>query len=271
MLVEAKRTFRNLYVPSRSASASVTIAATILGAISAVFAALYLGIEGTLFLQLTACILIAPLFTFRSIASERENRSLDFLTGAPITPAQIIAGKFFAALIPQAVLILICCCANILAFMAEPSAVWSSLSGAKVEQGDPVQGYILANLLLMSSALFATSLTLFISSRSNRSMQALGIAITALIFFYAGLPTILELLMMEDPEGRRFLRQLLNPFGNLGFIQSITYRLEWGVPSDPKTSSVFFGHLATVTLSSLLFLFLASKSLPRARRLGFFS
>ncbi|MCK4906690.1 MAG: ABC transporter permease [Spirochaetes bacterium] len=60
--------------------------------------------EGILGLCMFVFLFIAPLLTMRLIAEEKKTGTIELLLTSPITPAQIILGKFFAAM----TLVMIC-------------------------------------------------------------------------------------------------------------------------------------------------------------------
>ena len=133
------------------------------------------------FLQTGIVTFLGPAMLHSAIAGERERRSWDFLLVAPVTQAQIVAGKFAGA----AVAILFCFGAFLLpigmgAVAYEPySYAYTSGPGdsARVDYWVLFQ----AELMSLTWAFFVCALTIFFSARCRRGFIALGTTLAMLV------------------------------------------------------------------------------------------
>jgi len=182
MLIEVSRFKRRFLEAGRGKSVNTTI---VIVAIVA-YAGLLLVIANMsgdfppvalIMLQTGVFCLLAPAVTFGSVAGERERRSWDLLLVAPISHAQIIIGKFMAAVAAVAglfVLFLLPTIFTALTFRGD--------FGASTTNGGMISGsyaFISEEVISISFALMLSAMALLFSARCKRSLVALGIVLVA--------------------------------------------------------------------------------------------
>ncbi|RYG22488.1 ABC transporter permease [bacterium] len=144
-----------------------------------------------------------PAMLHGSIAGERDRRSWDLLLVAPITKAQIVAGKYLGAMAALAVGA---------AAMALP-IVLAAVAYGKTSFYD----LMLAEAVSLSFCMLVCAWTIFISARVKRPFMALGATLGTLVLGLAVLPALFASLTMGD----RFTMEMmvyLNPFSALTFL-----------------------------------------------------
>lgn len=177
MTVEITRFRRKYFSPRGGSFASVILA--LIGVI-------YLGLLALVWnfreeahpvflviLQTGVFTLLAPAMLHGSIAGERERRSWDFLLVAPVTHAQIVAGKFLGSVV--AVLIGA-------AFFVLPIGIGVLFyAPSYTDIGVNIGNLIEAELLSVTWGLFVCAMTIFFSGRCRRGFIALGATLGVLI------------------------------------------------------------------------------------------
>lgn len=266
MMAEVRRTLRSLFSPRRSKFAIVTIVAALTVFGIGILIAMTGDLRSLVRLEIGVLVVMVPFTTFRAIASERENRSLDFLTVSPVTPAQIISAKFLAALIPQATIIAISLLCNAYAALAAFDD-----SSARPDASYSIGSLFLAAGLLCLTAIFTTSLVLLISSRTKRAMTSLGVSIFAILLFFIGLPAFPNLFWPTDQTGIDVFMRFFSPFANVDLMPTTYMYLGYDDGLHGYEYWMLGAHFTTLIGASSLFLFLAAKSLPRSKNHGFFS
>ena len=121
-------------------------------------------------------IFIVPALTMRLIAEEKRQRTIELLYSTPVTSAEVVAGKYLAALA-----ILVCMLALTLVYPASVQLVTRDQSG--VEWRSIFLGY--AGLFLLGAAYIA--LGLFISSLTeNQAVAAIATFFVLLMTWIVG-------------------------------------------------------------------------------------
>ena len=115
-------------------------------------------------------IFIVPFLTMRLIAEEKRQRTIELLYSTPVTPGEVVWGKYFAALI-----ILFCALALTLVYPVSVQLVARDQSG--VEWRSIFLGYV--GLFLLGAAYMA--LGLFISSLTESQVVAALITFVVLL------------------------------------------------------------------------------------------
>ncbi len=118
-------------------------------------------------------IFIVPFLTMRLVAEEKRTKTIELLYTTPITPAEIVWGKYLAA-----VLILLCTLALTLTYPVLVQVVAKDQNG--VEWRSVLLGYL--GLLLMGSAFMAIGL--FISSLTESQVVAALVTFVALLMLW---------------------------------------------------------------------------------------
>jgi ABC-2 type transport system permease protein len=177
-------------------------------------------------------LVVAPLITMRLIAEERRAGTIEVLLTSPVTEAQVIVGKFTAALIFYLALWL-------------PTVVYVFMvkSQASVDWGAVAASYLGVALF---GALFV-SLGLFASTLTRNQIIAAVIAFTGLVILF-GLP---------------LLRGLVTSSSGLGAL--IDHADLWQHMADFAKGIVDTRYVVYELSLTTLFLFLSTKSLELSK------
>lgn len=122
--------------------------------------------------------IFAPMMLYGSVAGERERRSWDLLLAAPITKAQIVAGKFIGAVSALAV-----------AFVAIQVPVLVAAYYFDMAHSRTV---FVADCMSFSFVTAVCALTILFSARVKRSLMALGATLGGLVGALIVLPAFLN-------------------------------------------------------------------------------
>jgi ABC-type transport system involved in multi-copper enzyme maturation permease subunit len=144
-----------------------------------------------------------PAMLHGAIAGERERRSWDLLLVAPITKAQIVAGKFMGAMAAL----------GIGAVAMGLPIVLSAFAYAKTNAYD----LLLAELVSLTFCMLVCAWTLFISARVKRPFMALGTSVGTLALALLVVPLLFAALIGGDRFTSESLN-FLNPFVALNAI-----------------------------------------------------
>jgi ABC-2 type transport system permease protein len=182
---------------------------------------------GTIFFWLFL-LFVVPVITMRLIAEERKTGSLEILLTSPLTEAQVIVGKFLAALVFYAALWL-------------PTTLYVVILRrfTDIDLGPVLAGYLgvlLVGFLFLGVGTFASTLT------SNHLVAAI-LAFVGLVFLFA-LPLIEQL----APAGS----MIKTAMGHMDL---------WAHMEDYAMGIVDTRHIVYEVSVGLLFLFLATRSL----------
>jgi ABC-2 type transport system permease protein len=117
-------------------------------------------------------IFVVPFITMRLIAEERRARTFELLLTSPVTPVQIVLGKYLSALVVVLVMVLL--------VLVYPLLVW-----AYAEYGGPEWATVLTGLtgLFLVGAAF-TAVGLFISSLTSSQIVAAAITFCTLLLLW---------------------------------------------------------------------------------------
>ncbi len=182
---------------------------------------------GTIFFWLFL-LFVVPVITMRLIAEERKTGSLEVLLTAPVTEAQVIAGKFLAALVFYVVLWL-------------PTGLYVLIleRHSDIDLGPVFAGYLgvlLIGFLFLGVGTFASTLT------SNHLIAAI-LAFVGLIALFA--VPLVEMLLTSGSF----------------FKTALGYMDLWNHMEDYAMGIVDTRHIVYELSVGLLFLFLATRSL----------
>lgn len=151
------------------------------------------------FLQLVAIMFITPLFSSDSITSEKESKSLDLLRITLQSPASIITGKLFSGFMFILLLLLI----------SLPLKSSAYLLG-----GITLSEYLISTVLLITTAFFLCSLSIWSSSRSKSSSSAMGMTYIIAGIILLGFPAlgyvIIKLAPIPDDQSLFIALQLIS-------------------------------------------------------------
>ena len=115
-------------------------------------------------------LLVSPVLTMRLISEERRSKTIELLLTSPISPVEIVIGKFLACFILYLMLI-------ILTFQY-PGILWSYAQN--LDWGPIISGYI--GIILLGAAFI--SLGLFASSVTENQVMSAMISFGGLLLFW---------------------------------------------------------------------------------------
>ncbi len=182
---------------------------------------------GTLFFWLFL-LFVVPVITMRLVAEERRSGTIEVLLTSPLTEAQVIIGKFIAALAFYVALWL-------------PTGVYVVIlkQHSAIDLGPVASGYL--GVLLLGFAFLGVGL--FTSTLTNNQLIAAILAFAAMVFlFSAGL--VEQLMVSSSPVKSAF-----------------AYMNLWDQMDDFARGIVDTRHVVYQLSVGVLFLFLATKSL----------
>jgi ABC-type transport system involved in multi-copper enzyme maturation permease subunit len=157
----------------------------------------------TLVIQMTLLVFVVPALTAGAITQEREQQTWNALLLSRLTPSEIVVGKLLACLTPAAIIVGLFVPVNFLA------AVVGGVSGA---------AYVVSNLLLLATAFFYASFSLFCSWAYRRTYVATSAAFGIVALLVVGTVLLYGLWTTALSGGGRFVRaeefvpMWLNPY-----------------------------------------------------------
>lgn len=135
-------------------------------------------------------IFLIPLLTIRSFAEEKSSGTVEPLLTAPISEAQVVAGKFFGAMVFFAAMLL-----PTVAYFAVLRFIGAGASLAKPDGGPVVAGY--CGLLLFGA--FHVAIGIFASTLTQDSVLGAFLAFVMILFFWAVEPIMESLNVISSP------------------------------------------------------------------------
>ncbi len=138
---------------------------------------------------------VIPFMLHATIAGERERRSWDMLLVAPISPSQIVMGKFVAAFLGL-----------LLTFAL---FMFPVLILAIYYQGMHWDTLLLGIVVVICQLLSLTALTILISARVKRPLVALAVTIGVVLVFFFFAPMFLSIV---DSFTSKYLTSAVYPF-----------------------------------------------------------
>ncbi len=192
--------------------------------------------------------LIAPSMLHGAIAGERERRSWDLLLVAPISKAQLVAGKFIGAL-------------SAIALGVGLFSIPTLISAATYQKSN-FYDLMLAEGVSISFTILVASLTLLLSARVKRSFMALGATIGVLALGLLVLPMLFTTLMGYD----RFSTEVVMYLHPVMPLMHITQEIEGYVDQNPPLAMSLFGipHILFYLAMSAILLGWAERTLSFA-------
>ncbi|MEN6309631.1 MAG: ABC transporter permease subunit [Anaerohalosphaeraceae bacterium] len=200
-------------------------------------------------MQFLSAQLLAIVFLSSAISDEIFHKTLGVLMTTPITGFQIVFGKLISRLLSLMTLI----------GLSLPVLGLISLLG-----GVP-WGYVISSFCItLTAAIFAGTLSLFISIFQKRAYSVMVQTILAMIIWYLGVPVLLGWFsnwkfFMDSQMSQKFLIFLSfsNPFVGFALNQSSVMPVGFNVPS------FWPWHCGIVLAESILILLLAAKIVRR--------
>lgn len=141
------------------------------------------------YLQIVLITIFAPATTYASIAGERERRTWDFILAAPVTPAQIVAGKFLAGIAVVVAVMAFC----LLPAAAASANTWTGASWAGIPATQKMDRFVSGEIAAFAWGTLLCAMSVLISARSRRSFVALGSVIGVLTVLLGLAPLVLSL------------------------------------------------------------------------------
>jgi ABC-type transport system involved in multi-copper enzyme maturation permease subunit len=207
MLIEIQRFRRKYFTFGGSATSSAILALALVCYVGLVMVVLSGKGEvppiALVIFQTVVLTLLAPSMLYGSIAGERERRSWDLLLVAPISKAQIVAGKFLGAVAALGFASLLCLFPILMAALTYRHTDWADL--------------FLSEVVSLSFALLVCALTLLLSARVRRAFMALGATLGTLAVVLVVAPTLMIVLTGGREETTELLL-LFHPFMTLTMI-----------------------------------------------------
>ena len=168
------------------------------------------------YVQTLTFVLIAPALMYASVAGEREKRTWDLLIAAPITHAQIIAGKFLAGMAGIGVAFVLFLVPTIFtAITYKSGGMFESPYGSYQDSQVVMSGsWALLNeeLISITFALLVLAMTLLFSARCRRALMSLGIVLTALFLGLLAAPGLISVLSYGSRDAASQLLFFFHPF-----------------------------------------------------------
>ena len=201
---------------------------------------------GIAIVKLPLFAVVVPLVIHGAVAGERDKRSWDAICAAPLTDAQIVAGKFLS-------------CVAVIAFI-DILFLPVQLACLTMEKDTDRMVDLVAmgrlDLYTTAMALFIAAVTFLASARSKRPFTALG----AVIGLFAGMMAVSIITVMGSNEAfhSRFYTPIVALFNPIVHVSAIIWRPdqndEWvkavsgGVPFVPEFGAVIYLLLGAAAL-----------------------
>jgi ABC-type transport system involved in multi-copper enzyme maturation permease subunit len=139
--------------------------------------------------------ILAPMMLYGSIASERERRSWDLLMAAPITKAQVVAGKFIGAMSALGIAVVM----FLVPILIAASGVREDTFYGRGLGGISISNLINAEFVSITFLMAVCAMTILFSARVKRGLMALGATLGILSFRLVVVPVFLMPGAGSDP------------------------------------------------------------------------
>lgn len=167
-------------------------------------------------LQLVLVCFLVPSMFHGTIAGERERRSWDLLLVAPISKAQIVVGKFFAAVATLFVAIGAC---------ALPISIAAAMYAGRnpdIARFNPVGVVLAQQVMVFAFGVALAAFTILFSARVRRGLTALGVVFGLETLFLVVVPIFVGLMVAGSNGPDNVLMDFtffLHPFYTLDKMQ----------------------------------------------------
>lgn len=205
---------------------------------------------------------MVPAALYGTIAGEREKRSLDLLLVAPVTPGQIVIGKYGRALIP---IVGLTVAIGLPAFVVE---VVKQVDGRQIglygAERNGIVGFFVSLAFCLMAGLAVGGLTMWISSKTRTSSAAILTTVGAIFLLVAVTPSIAVTMEGIAPGLSEFVLSM-NPFvGLYGAYSGDTLSYDQEMPS---TFYTWFAMLLYL-LATVATLYFATENVRRLAKGG---
>ena len=140
----------------------------------------FASLEPTLYNAAFILLIASPVLTMRLISEEKKNKTIELLLTSPISPAEIIIGKFFASLVLYILLLILTLQYPLIISHYSPSFDW----------GPVYSGYI--GLILLSCSFISVGLFTSTISENQIISAILSFGILILFWMFGFAETILD-------------------------------------------------------------------------------
>lgn len=187
----------------------VVILATIIGyfTLAAVFSRAESGFEPVVAIEMVVLAFLVPPMMFKTIAGERDKRSWDILLSAPVTPSQIVVGRFALGAMGVVGIVLL---GTLMAPFTWPNPGWDYGGGGRYQEGGFTQALatiVSSQLYVLAFGLALVAIALFVSARSRRGFTALASTYGLFFSWLVLLPIVLAALT----AGADYMNSLVEP------------------------------------------------------------
>jgi ABC-type transport system involved in multi-copper enzyme maturation permease subunit len=194
MMIESRLFMRKFFgahaVANTLAIGAITL---LLGLLIGMMYVYEISYKGPAIAALAVLTVLVPILLHSSIAGERERGSWEMLLVAPINSAQIVIGKFMAAVNPILII---------------AAAFGFAIAVATYPNDDRLFSAPITVLIVLSFGLCLGAFTLLVSSWSSRSMAALGTVFGSMFFLMLAFP----MLVAASDRTAQEMALYLNPY-----------------------------------------------------------
>jgi len=152
-----------------------------------------------IYMQTALFALISPALMYSAISGEREKRSWDLLLVAPITHAQIVVGKFLAALAGITVTFVLFLLPTL--FTAITYKGDYSYGSGSIGTVSGTYALIAEEAISLTFGICVAALTLLFSARCKRSLMALGVVLTLNFLALIAFPSLFAMMSNSSSSG----------------------------------------------------------------------
>lgn len=237
----------------------VGVLAVIVGffSVAALFARGNTGFEPVAAIQMAALAFLVPPMMYKTIAGERDKRSWDILISAPVTPGQIVVGRFALGAMAVAG---VCALGLLIAPFTWPQDYNPYITeDYEVTRRAPLVALLSSQLYLFGFGLVLVAIAVFVSARSRKGFTALASTYSLFFAWLVLFPTLLSFLTMDA----RYLGPLLEPLIPWQAVVSLAATYRYGqYDAYPESNSLFLN----LVLPNVAYLFLTVGLLVWASR-----
>jgi ABC-type transport system involved in multi-copper enzyme maturation permease subunit len=219
-----------------------------------------------MYIMLGLATIVLPSTLHGAIAGEREQRALDMLLVAPVTPGQIVVGKFAKALLTIGLLaVFIGLPAMFIELVHQTSSSYSQ-NYYRMESNGFV-GYFSSLTLVVVTSLMIGAITMWVSSKTKSKAGAMMGTIGALFVLFIVVPSIGGVITFVLPGVSEVLTNT-SPFSLLYWAYmgvSDNYGYSSGYMYEAQAQSAFYllPTMIAMALLTVLFLVLATTNLEK--------
>lgn len=220
-----------------------------------------------MYIMLGLATILIPAGLHGAIAGDREKRALDMLLVAPVTPGQIVVGKYAKTFLSLVALIIA---------IGAPALVIELVRDSSIAPRNELHisgmlGYARSLALVSATALCMGGLTMWISSKTRSNSGAMLATVGALFVVLVVLPSIGAVMRIIAPEAAHLLVSS-NPFvllyyaynGSPDYAASPYYAATVDIPPDPAL--YLWPSIYLMIVLTAAFLFFATENLRNIAR-----